>query len=206
MRVSAAARTDDSEFFDRIGREHDGFPFAVTDGPRLERLRQRLGALQDSRIVEPGCGAGHLTASLAEWIGEEGHVIAFDPSIGMLERARARTAAFANVTLQHAALEDIELPAAAFDIVLCFRVWPHFRDGERALRATAGWLRTGGRLVIVHWDGRERLAAIHASQVSTATDTFPARDALEPAMERHSLAVRTWIDTPEDIFIEAVKT
>jgi len=201
--VPAPAGLNKGELFDHIAREHDGFAFTPEDAPKLAALRGRLGDIRGQHLVEPGCGSGHLTAQLADWVGPLGQVTAFDPSAGMIERTRARTAALAQVTTHQATLETLDLPAAAFDAVVCFRVWPHFDDDDAALAVVARWLKPGGRLFIVHWDGREKLAAIHASHHSVAADVFPPRAHLESAFVRHGFALRNWIETPEEIFIEA---
>jgi len=191
------------ELFDHIAREHDGFAFTTEDTPRVITLNARLGDISGLRVIEPGCGSGHLTTYLADWVGLTGQVVAFDSSAGMVEKARNRTNRLAQAAVHWAALETIELPDALFDRVVCFRVWPHFEDENLALAKIARWLRPGGRLVIVHWDGREKLAAVHASHHTVATDIFPPRPALETALARHGFVLCNWIDTAAEIFIEA---
>ncbi|MBK8478339.1 MAG: class I SAM-dependent methyltransferase [Opitutaceae bacterium] len=121
----------------------------------------------------------------------------------MIGRTRARTAALAQVATPQSTLEALPLPAATFDAVVCFRVWPHFEDEERALAVVARWLRPDGRLLIVHWDGREKLNAIHASHHAVVADVFPPRAQLESALVRYGFTVTTWIDTSAEIFIAA---
>lgn len=197
--------TSRTELFDHIAREHGGFGFTTEDAPRLAVLRRRLGDLRGQHVVEPGCGAGHLTEHLADWTGPNGRVVAFDSSAPMINLARDRTAAHAPVTTTCATLEAIELPAGAFDCVVCFRVWPHFEDVDLALHNISRWLRPTGRLLIVHWAGREKLAALHATHHAVVDDVFPPQHVLEAAMRRHGLLVREWIDTAEEIFIDAIR-
>jgi ubiquinone/menaquinone biosynthesis C-methylase UbiE len=191
--------------FDRIAREHRGFEFTPEDLPKLDTLRRRLGELRGKHVVEPGCGAGQLTEQLAHWIGPGGRVLAFDCNAMMVELARGRTKAHSHVTTTCAALEAIELPTGASDCVVCFRVWPHFDDVDLALHRISRWLRPAGRLLIVHWAGREKLAAIHATHPAVVEDVFPPQRQLEEAMRRRELVARHWIDTPEEIFIEAIR-
>lgn len=205
LAIPAPPTLQRGDLFDRIARKQGGFGFAPEDGARLSILRRRLGELHGFRVVEPGCGAGHLTEHLANWTGPNGRVLAFDSSAGMIELARNRTRPHAHVTTTCAALESIDLPAGVFDCVVCFRVWPHFDDVEVALDCISRWLRPAGRLLIVHWVGREKLAAIHAQHHSLRADVFPAKESLEQAMHRHGLVVRDWIDTPEEIFIDAIR-
>ena len=65
-----------TEFFDHLALEHDAMAFRPADLSRLPVLRERLGDLVGRRVLEPGCGAGHLTEQLAEWVGPAGRVVA----------------------------------------------------------------------------------------------------------------------------------
>lgn len=203
--VPAPAGLTRNELFDHIARAHDGFAFTAEDGPKLAALRTRLGDVCGQHVVEPGCGSGHLTAHLAEWVGPGGQVVAFDPSAGMVDRTRARTAALAHVTTHQSTLEAFTLAGGACDVVVCFRVWPHFDDDDVALAVVARWLKPGGRLLIVHWDGREKLNAIHASHQAVAEDVFPVRARLEEAFVRHGFELHHWVEDSEEIFIEVTR-
>ncbi len=202
---SAPAECSKGELFDHIAREHDGFAFTEEDAPKLGLLCERLGPLFGLKVLEPGCGSGHLTEYLAYWTEPDGCVVAFDPSREMLKRTQSRIAAHKHVSTHLSTLEELELGEASFDLVLCFRVWPHFDDADQALRRVVRWLRPGGRLLIVHWLGRRQLAEIHASHHSVVTDLFPTREELESGFLRHGLKTQTWIDTEEEIFIEAIR-
>ena len=104
-----------------------------------------------------------------------------------------------------AASEGLELPAGAFDAVVCVPVCPHFDHRDAALAILARWLKRGGRLLIAHWDGHEKLAAIHASHHSVAADVFPPRPHLEAAFAPHGFTRRSWIGTLEEIFTEVTR-
>lgn len=195
-----------AELFDHIAKAHDGFAFEDSDIPKVGVLFERLGPLYGRSVLEPGCGTGHLTEYLAYWTEHGGRVLAFDPSPEMLRRARARVAEYRNVTTQLSTLEDLKAEPASFDLALCFRVWPHFEDDDRALASLARHLKPGGRLLIVHWQGRRKLAEIHASHHSICTDVFPPREELEAAFRRQGFETRVWIDNEEEIYIEALLT
>lgn len=182
---------------------HGAFRFRDEDAPKLERLRERLGPLGGARILEPGCGSGPLTTHLARWSSPGGLVEAFDPSETMLGHAQLNLRGVSGVRLTRGRCEDLEWPAGAFDRIVCFRVLPHFDDLDAVLRRFARWLCPGGRLVIAHWEGREALNAIHAAHGGVEQEVFPQRSYLEPALHRRGLAVRAWIDDPEEIHIEA---
>ena len=194
-----------ADFFEHLAKEHDAMAFRPDDLARLPVLRRRLGELEGLRVLEPGCGAGHLTEQLAQWVGPTGRVVAVEPATTMLERARVRTAGAENVEYQPTRIEATDFPAATFDRIVFFRVWPHFEDGEAVLAQCARWLAPRGRLVIAQWDSRAELAAIHRGYAAVAGDVFPPRAELEAALRRKGFSVRQWIDDEREIFIAAAR-
>jgi ubiquinone/menaquinone biosynthesis C-methylase UbiE len=192
-----------SACFDTLATDGDEMAFRAQDAGRIDLLRARLALADGARVLEPGCGAGHLTERLVSWVGVTGSVVAFDPCERLLREARRRLDGEARVSLLLGAMEGVDLPARAFDCAVCFRVWPHLSDTEASLVQLARWLTPLGRLVIAHWHGRERLAAIHARYQALAADLFPPRSQLESMLERHGFRVCRWIDDEEEIHIEA---
>ena len=191
--------------FDRFAKDGDAMRFGPGDKPKLALLRARLGDLRGLRLLEPGCGAGPLTEWLAEWVEPGGSVDAFDASGEMLARCQSAVADRRNVRLTQVRCEEAEFPAGAFDRVVCFRVLPHFDDLDGALARFARWLRPGGRLHIVHWEGRAALAAIHGGCASFAQDVLPPSAELAAALARHGFSLITAIDDAHEIYLEAVR-
>jgi demethylmenaquinone methyltransferase/2-methoxy-6-polyprenyl-1,4-benzoquinol methylase len=179
--------------------------FNPGDEVKLETLCRRLGDLRGRRVLEPGCGAGALTPWLARWTGPDGQVEAFDPSAKMLAHAAINLRGIANVRLSRTRCEDAEWPAGAFDLVVCFRVFPHFDDVDTVLARFHRWLAAGGRLVIAHWDGRASLNSLHARHGPLEQDVFPRRSDLEPALRRHGFRPVAWIEDASEIYVEAAK-
>ena len=175
-------------FFDRFARDGDAMRFGPGDKPKLALLRARLGDLRGLRLLEPG-----------------GSVDAFDASGEMLARCRSAVADRRNVRLTQVRCEEAEFPAGAFDRVVCFRVLPHFDDLDGVLARFARWLRPGGRLHIVHWEGRAALAAIHGGCASLAQDVLPPSAELAAALARHGFSLITAIDDAHEIYLEAVR-
>jgi SAM-dependent methyltransferase len=122
----------------------------------LDRVEPLVGA----RVADVGCGTGVLLGPLLRRLGGGGRVDAVDFAPGMIDLARVRTPD-PRVAWFCADIADQPLPAAAYDVVLCFDAFAHFPEPARALEIFARWLVPGGRLLVWHDIGRERLAEIH---------------------------------------------
>jgi SAM-dependent methyltransferase len=129
-------------YFDRCAAEGAMAGFSTEEEARIERLLALWNLRPGERVVEPGCGAGRLTERLARAVGPEGHVLAFDISRGMIERAQERGLP-AQVTLAVADVAGIPAADASFDVAICFNAFPHFADPAKALSELARVLVPG---------------------------------------------------------------
>ncbi|MCS3507949.1 bifunctional 2-polyprenyl-6-hydroxyphenol methylase/3-demethylubiquinol 3-O-methyltransferase UbiG [Achromobacter sp. JUb104] len=102
---------DTAEFFEgysQMARSVHGLDGA----PEWPALQALIPALAGSRVVDLGCGFGWF----CRWAEAQGaaQVLGLDVSQNMLDRARATTPA-GRITYQRADLENLTLPAAAYD-------------------------------------------------------------------------------------------
>ena len=102
------------------------------------------GDVAGRRVLDAGCGAGPLFAALRE----RGAVVSgFDASAGMLEQARRRLGADADLRVADLA-EPLPYPDNSFDDVVASLVLHYLRDWEPALAEVRRVLRPGGRLIV----------------------------------------------------------
>ncbi len=101
----------------------------------------RLGLPADARVLEVGCGAGGNLAMLKGF----GEVSAIEPDAPSRDYAAGRGLADVRAGLLPDGLPDFGAP---FDLVCAFDVVEHVDDDAGALRAMAGQLKPGGKLVI----------------------------------------------------------
>ena len=150
--VIAARRTRSEQFFADTAGEWDATRSALF-GARSD-LAATLALLDPTWTVgDLGCGTGVLAASLAPMVSQ---VIAVDASPAMLESARARTYAFANVDVRDGSLESLPVDDESLDVAILMLVLHHVAEPARVLREAHRVLRAGGRLLICDMRAHDR--------------------------------------------------
>ena len=134
---------DNPEFFagySNLDRSVEGLDGAA-EWPSLRAL---LPDLRGRKVIDLGCGFGWF----CRWARESGaaRVLGFDVSEKMLQRATATTTDPA-ITYARADLEQLELPAAAFDLVYSSLALHYIKDLAGLLATVHRALVPGGRLV-----------------------------------------------------------
>lgn len=146
-------------FFDELAPRWDGLKPPRDCQPGIERGLALVGSLSGATVVDLGCGTGLLEGYLLPGIGD-GRIVAVDFSAEMLALARARHGTDRITWICRDVLET-GLPDASTDVVLCFNAFPHFPSAPETAREVARWLRPGGRVLVWHDIGRERLGVVH---------------------------------------------
>jgi trans-aconitate 2-methyltransferase len=108
----------------------------------------RLPLRGDETVLDAGCGSGRVTQQLAERL-PDGHVIALDASLSMVEAARDRLAPFGDRVAYAVADLGQELPleTASVDAILSTATFHWVADHDALFRNLARVVRPGGRLV-----------------------------------------------------------
>ncbi|MDO9352457.1 MAG: methyltransferase domain-containing protein, partial [Solirubrobacteraceae bacterium] len=110
------------------------------------------------RVLDVACGTGCVALAAAQTVGAEGRVLGVDLSGAMVDVARQQAAlrALTGVAFERMDAEELTLPDASFDVVLCALGLMYMPDPERAVREMRRVLRPGGRLVLAVWGERAR--------------------------------------------------
>lgn len=194
-----------NDFFDRLAVSDNPLLFTEADRGKVLRLKERLGDLAGRCVFEPGCGVGPLTEYLSDWVGPLGRVFAFDCSPGMAREGRRRLAERANVELVCADAETIAVASAAWDLVIFFRVFPHFEDKNAILRRYRHALAPGGRLVIANLEGSAKLNTLHAGfSEPVRHDRMPCARGTRRLLEEAGYRIGALIDEEDEFFAEAI--
>lgn len=132
-------------------------------------LLERIPA--GSRVLDVGCGSGHLTAELMA----AGHLVtAVDPDPEMVALAASRSRA----DVQAAGLPDLPFADGSFEVVLANFVLNHVDDPRAAARGLSSVLAPGGRLAATIWP------ATPPPQAQLWGSVLDASGAVRPTMPR----------------------
>lgn len=128
-------------------------------GRTWETLARALAGLIDSGdVLDIASGDG----ALAELLAPHAHsIVCVDSSARVVEAARARLKAFANVRVQLGDMHALELGSKRFDLVLSMHALTYSDAPARAIAEAARVLRPGGRLLVT-------TLAKHAHQTAVA--------------------------------------
>jgi SAM-dependent methyltransferase len=116
------------------------------------------------RVLDVGCGPGHLANRLARDHGLEVTGLDLDPA--MIERARANAepavAAECQPTFVVGGVAALPFPEGSFDLVVSTLSMHHWADATAGLAEIGRVLRPGGRALI--WDIRPGVVPLHRHQ------------------------------------------
>lgn len=157
-----------TRFFGNVARAYDtaALQRAVYLPPQ-DQVITELRAAGSRRIADIGCGTGILTARIARELHPE-VVYGVDASTGMLDQARARSAA---VHWRTAAAEKLPLGAGELDAIVSTSAF-HFFDHPVALREFARVLVPDGLIAIATM--HPAAPAARPIQRLTRSPLFPA--------------------------------
>jgi ubiquinone/menaquinone biosynthesis C-methylase UbiE len=105
------------------------------------------------RVLDVGCGIGDPTLQIAVLVGPHGRVVGVDLIDDMIATARERAAALglAHVEFRAADVTTMELPPAAFDVVLGRWSLIYLAEVRETLARLRGTVVPGGRLAVTAW-------------------------------------------------------
>jgi ubiquinone/menaquinone biosynthesis C-methylase UbiE len=145
-------------------------------GSFLRRVAADVAAIapEGARVLEVGCGPGHLSIRLARNHGLEVTGLDLDPA--MVERARVNADRSADgrsrrPTFTVGDVASLSFPDGSFDLVVSTLSMHHWADPSAGMAEIARVLRPGGRSLV--WDMRPGAVPFHRD----------VRDPLEPTRE-----------------------
>lgn len=118
-------------------------------GPTTEAFLDAAGIAPGMTCLDVGCGAGHVTRSLARRVGPTGRVVGLELDPVKLEAARAETerAGLRNVEYREADVSAWSEPGA-YDVVYGRFIVSHLADRPGFIRRMGDALRAPGMLIL----------------------------------------------------------
>ena len=168
----------------------------------IERMERIVAAprIQPGEVVlDVGTGTGALVPLIRRC--RPGRVIACDLSARMLEQvARLHP----DVERHQVDVRDLKLRDSSIDVVFMNGMFGNIADKQGAIRNVGRMLRSGGRVVISHPEGRAFVAGI------TRTDPFPitplpSAEQARALLGASELTVRDYIDEEKLLICLAIK-
>ncbi len=120
----------------------DGNPLTALEGPAAQAC---FGAIAGCRALDVGCGTGRHTEAL---LNAGARVVAVEPSLAMLDRARLKLHGRDVDWIRHAFPAPLPLRDGVLDLAVLGLVAEHLDDLEGALREVARVCRPSSRLIV----------------------------------------------------------
>jgi SAM-dependent methyltransferase len=142
----------DARWLDSMPEVYDRALGPALFAPYAQDMAQRVAALGPEQVLELAAGTGILTRELAAAL-PAARLVATDLNGAMVAWAAARVPA---ADWRQADAQQLPLPDAAFDVVVCQFGAMFFPDRPRAYRESARVLAPGGTVLLTVWDRIER--------------------------------------------------
>ncbi|WP_313460153.1 class I SAM-dependent methyltransferase [Pseudomonas sp.] len=145
-------------------------------GHEFALLQAELAGRGDARVLDLGCGAGHVSFQVAPLVAE---VVAYDMSQSMLDvvASAASERGLGNIVTQCGAAEQLTFPDASFDFVFSRYSAHHWSDLGLALREVRRVLKPGGVAAFIDvMSPGSALLDTYLQSVEVLRDTSHVRD------------------------------
>jgi len=144
------SKEDVERFNDSFAREHDindyyarsGFVIGYIEKQRLKIIKRMMDAKPGERILEVGCGGGHVLSMF-----RDSRLTGVDVSGEMLAKAKDNLAGY-DVELFKGDIGDQPLSEGSFDGVVCTEVLEHVVEPDHVLHHIKRLVKPTGRVVI----------------------------------------------------------
>jgi ubiquinone/menaquinone biosynthesis C-methylase UbiE len=149
------------EYFDKAAITWDEKFLTGSLSSFLEKLVPQFGIETGQSVLDVGTGTGVLIPYLIKAVGPSGSVTAIDYSEKMIQACKRKHSHVKNAIIDVGDIEEDEFPAETYDAVVCFGVFPHLENKQKAIQNINNLLKPSGKLVIAHALSSEELKTHH---------------------------------------------
>jgi 2-polyprenyl-3-methyl-5-hydroxy-6-metoxy-1,4-benzoquinol methylase len=175
---------------DAFAREHDiddyyaraSFAIRFIEQRRLAIIEDMVAARPGARVLEVGCGGGHVLSRF-----RQARLTGVDVSGEMLARAEKNLAGY-DVELKKGELGALDLPERSFDAIICTEVLEHAIDPEAILAHIRRLAAPHARVVITFPNDR-LINGIKRGLVATRLTRLPPLRRIEWGGDHYHLHV-----------------
>jgi arsenite methyltransferase len=154
-----------------LNRTYTAPEIALQRTRTLDALKLNKG----ERVLDIGCGTGFLSYEIAERVGENGNVIAFDLKQEMIDATAERCAELDQVKEFLGDVTAISQESSSFDAITCAQVLLYVSEIDTALNEIHRVLKPGGRAAILETDWQGLVIASEFPELSrTIVDAWDA--------------------------------
>jgi ubiquinone/menaquinone biosynthesis C-methylase UbiE len=163
---------------------------------QIRDLVERFDLKEGKSVLDVGCGTGILLPYLSEKVKKEGLIFALDFSWNMILEAK-KNRQKPHIHFLNASVEALPLKDQEMDYITCFATFAHITDQKKSIYEMARALKTGGKLFVAHFFGKEELAEHHRlAGGEVEHDTLPDDDKMREMMTNVGLKDIEIIDQP----------
>jgi demethylmenaquinone methyltransferase/2-methoxy-6-polyprenyl-1,4-benzoquinol methylase len=178
---------------------------AEKDISKLKAMLARLDIKAGATVLDVGTGTGVFVPLLLKKIGREGKLVCLDFAEEMLKITRAKGFK-GNISYLCADIENSHLADKSFDAVVCYSVFPHFRDKPKVLREINRLLKKEGQLFICHTSSRQAINEIHRSLPEVCDHLFPENEETHRMLSEAGFEDIRISDGEDDYLVSARKS
>lgn len=175
------------------------------DMKKVEFILDLLKIEEGQQILDVGTGTGILIPSLVRRVGTKGKIVGVDLAEKMIEVARAKNT-FNNVIFKCEDVLEHEPCGVGYDVVICYSMFPHFEDKEKAIIMLSKKLKANGQLIICHSESRQAINNMHQkANESVKEDHLPTAEKIKQYFVQAHLKVTEVLDTQEIFLVMGTK-
>ena len=155
---------------------------------RLQEIVSSAGLRSGEVVLDVGTGVGVLIPLIQSY--QPAAVLACDIAEKMLQRVQNKYPA---VRTFHADIASLDLASTSLDAIFMNGMYGNIADKPAACRNAARMLRSGGRLLVSHPEGRAFIDQLRAAS-DLFIEPFPTREEFEALLEPLGFEVITYRD------------
>jgi ubiquinone/menaquinone biosynthesis C-methylase UbiE len=167
---------------------------------KIAAIATVAGIIPGMKIADIACGTGVLLPELLA--RNPFKILGIDISSKMIEAARKK---FNDPRIELLVSDLFNIKETDFDAAIIYNAYPHFPDKRRLVRHVFDMLRDGGRVMVAHGDGREKINHHHMKGTARGLSQPLKPVELEAGEFSEFFNLDVLVDTPDIYMLSGIK-